>query len=185
MLYILGGASRSGKSLLAHRLLTEKHIPSIPIDYLKMGLYRGYPELGVNPNDKSEIVAEKIWPMLKGLMKTIVEVQQDFLIEGDALLPGLVSQFIDSVDKSKVRVCFVGYQSIAPEQKLNEIRKFKGYPNDWIQENSDEEILKHVKETIEFSKFIQKECEKCNISYFDVSDFKEGIEKVLNYLYKN
>lgn len=43
MLYIVGGCSRSGKSILAGRMCSRHGIPWFSLDALKMGLYLGAP----------------------------------------------------------------------------------------------------------------------------------------------
>ena len=40
MLYLIGGASRAGKSLLARRLLVEHGVPGFPLDALMMAAVR-------------------------------------------------------------------------------------------------------------------------------------------------
>ena len=40
MLYLIGGASRAGKSLLARRLLAEHGVPGFPLDAIMMAAVR-------------------------------------------------------------------------------------------------------------------------------------------------
>ena len=40
MIILIGGASHTGKTLLAQRLMEQLHIPYLSIDHLKMGLIR-------------------------------------------------------------------------------------------------------------------------------------------------
>ena len=40
MVILIGGASHTGKTLLAQRLLEKYHAPYLSIDHLKMGLIR-------------------------------------------------------------------------------------------------------------------------------------------------
>jgi len=51
MLYIVGGCSRSGKSLLAERIRGNHNVPWFPLDALKMGLHLEAPSMGVHPDD--------------------------------------------------------------------------------------------------------------------------------------
>jgi hypothetical protein len=48
MLYLIGGTSRSGKSIISRKLLTEKGIPYFPLDSVVMGFTNGMPELGIH-----------------------------------------------------------------------------------------------------------------------------------------
>ena len=40
MIFLITGASHTGKTLLAQRLLEKKNVPYLSIDHLKMGLIR-------------------------------------------------------------------------------------------------------------------------------------------------
>ena len=52
MIYLISGASHTGKTLLAQRILEEKHIPYLSLDHLKMGLIRsGNTDLTVYDDD--------------------------------------------------------------------------------------------------------------------------------------
>ncbi len=65
MIYVLGGASRSGKTLLARRAVDEKRIPYFPLDALFGGLAGGAPQLGVTWNQAFIERGEKMWPIVK------------------------------------------------------------------------------------------------------------------------
>lgn len=67
MLYLLGGSPRAGKSTTARQFLCETGIPYFGLDYLKMGIARGLPEYGVDPNGGDLIIAKQLWPVVKGL----------------------------------------------------------------------------------------------------------------------
>ncbi|MDF2805042.1 MAG: 2-phosphoglycerate kinase [Anaerocolumna sp.] len=41
MVILIGGASCTGKTTMAQRLLEKYHIPYLSIDHIKMGLIRG------------------------------------------------------------------------------------------------------------------------------------------------
>ena len=81
------------------------------------------------------------------------------------------------------RACFVGYLNIEPRQKLAEIRRHSGHPNDWLNEHSDEEVLDLVEENIQFSRYLSEECDRLGFRYFDCStDFEGTVEAVVTYL---
>ena len=73
MLYLVGGASRSGKSTIARRLLQQHGIPYFSIDILMMGFANGAPELDFDP-DASEIArGEALWPILRAMCVNVLE----------------------------------------------------------------------------------------------------------------
>jgi putative acetyltransferase len=93
MVILLGGVSSTGKTLMAQKLLERYKIPYFSIDHLKMGLFRGDSNCGFTPMDSSEVIGEKLWPIIKGIIMTNIENNQNIIIEGCYLLPHLVKDF--------------------------------------------------------------------------------------------
>ena len=80
MILILAGASHTGKTLLAQRLLEQLHWPYFSIDHLKMGLIRsGMTDLTVFDDEK---MTEYLWPILREMIKTAIENNQNLILEG-------------------------------------------------------------------------------------------------------
>ena len=80
MVLLIGGASHTGKTVLAQRILEEKHYPYLSIDHLKMGLIRsGQTEL--TPMD-DEKLTPYLWPIVREMVKTAIENGQNLTVEG-------------------------------------------------------------------------------------------------------
>ena len=80
MVVLIGGASHTGKTVLAQRILEERHIPYLSIDHLKMGLIRsGQTEL--TPMD-DEKLTPYLWPIVREMVKTAIENRQNLTVEG-------------------------------------------------------------------------------------------------------
>ena len=80
MIVLIAGASHTGKTLAAQRLLEKYKFPYLSADHLKMGLIRsGYTDLTPEDDDKLEAY---IWPVLREIIKTAVENGQNLTIEG-------------------------------------------------------------------------------------------------------
>lgn len=56
MLFLVGGTSRSGKTLIARRLLAGKQIPYLSLDWLMMGFNDGIPEYGIHRSIRAVFV---------------------------------------------------------------------------------------------------------------------------------
>ena len=182
MLYIIGGASRTGKSTISRELMAETGIPCFSLDVLMMGLANGLPEYGINPEDPEFRNAAKIWPILRSMLINMIEAGMDYIIEGYTILPEHVSE-IQSVHPDQVKSCFIGYTRIDPEKKLEEIRIYSGLPNDWAKSASDRDILELINRSIRYSAFLKEECEIFHIPYFDQSeDFIGTHRSILVYL---
>ena len=80
MIILIGGASHTGKTLLAQRLLEKYHYPYLSMDHLKMGLIRsGHTDL--TPMDDDALTAY-LWPVVREMVKTAVENGQNLIVEG-------------------------------------------------------------------------------------------------------
>ena len=80
MIIIITGASHTGKTALAQKLLEKYKYPYLSIDHLKMGLIRsGNTEL--TPTDDNELT-EYLWPIVREMIKTGIENNQNLIVEG-------------------------------------------------------------------------------------------------------
>ena len=80
MIFLIAGASHTGKTVLAQRLLEEYGYPYLCIDHLKMGLIRsGNTEL--TPMD-DEKLTQYLWPIVREMIKTAIENNQNLIVEG-------------------------------------------------------------------------------------------------------
>lgn len=81
MIIILTGASHTGKTALAQKLLEKYKYPYLSIDHLKMGLIRsGNTEL--TPMSNTEELTEYLWPIVREMIKTAIENEQNLIVEG-------------------------------------------------------------------------------------------------------
>ena len=80
MIILIAGASHTGKTALAQRLLEKYKYPYLSIDHLKMGLIRsGNTEL--TPVDDNDLT-EYLWPIIREMIKTAIENNQNLIVEG-------------------------------------------------------------------------------------------------------
>ncbi len=80
MIILIAGATHTGKTVLAQKILEKYKYPYLSVDHLKMGLIRsGQTEL--TPNDDKELVPY-LWSITKEIVKTAVENHQNLVIEG-------------------------------------------------------------------------------------------------------
>ena len=80
MIILITGASHTGKTALAQKLLEKYKYPYLSIDHLKMGLIRsGNTE--ITPMDDNELT-EYLWPIVREMIKTAIENNQSLIVEG-------------------------------------------------------------------------------------------------------
>ena len=80
MIILITGASHTGKTLLAQKMLEKYKYPYLSIDHLKMGLIRSG-NTDLTPYDDNELT-EYLWPIIREIMKTAIENGQNLIIEG-------------------------------------------------------------------------------------------------------
>lgn len=81
MVILIHGASHTGKTALAQRLLEKHHYPYLSIDHLKMGLIRSkYTDL--TPLSSDEELTAYLWPIVREMIKTAIENRQHLIVEG-------------------------------------------------------------------------------------------------------
>lgn len=81
MIILITGASHTGKTALAQKLLEKYKYPYISIDHLKMGLIRsGHTTL--TPMSDDGLLTDYLWPIVCEMIKTAVENKQNLIVEG-------------------------------------------------------------------------------------------------------
>ena len=80
MVIMIAGASHTGKTNLAQKLLETYHYPYLSIDHLKMGLIRSG-NTDLTPMDDEALVGY-LWPIVREMIKTAIENHQNLIVEG-------------------------------------------------------------------------------------------------------
>ena len=80
MIILIDGASHTGKTAYAQKLLEKYRYPYLSIDHLKMGLIRSG-QTDLTPMDDEELTAY-LWPIVREMVKTAVENGQNLIVEG-------------------------------------------------------------------------------------------------------
>jgi putative acetyltransferase len=175
MVILIGGVGCVGKTLLAQKLLEMYKIPYFSIDHLKMGIYRSDAECGFTPESPDELITEKLWPIIKGIIMTNIENNQNIIIEG-VYFPKSISE-LDKEYLEKIIFFNIGFSEeyigknlFEKIMKKRNIIEKRGY-------NFEETIEKYVLENK-----IKKELSiKNGIKYFEIEG---NYDKEMKYIYK-
>ena len=112
MIILITGASHTGKTLLAQKLLERYHYPALSIDHLKMGLIRSG-QTKLTPMD-DEALSDYLWPIVREMIKTAIENKQNLIVEGSIVsankFAGGVASYTNNakLDRIDCRVNIVG-----------------------------------------------------------------------------
>lgn len=203
MIYLIGGAPRVGKSIIAKQLMTEKNIPWLSTDVLRSVLYDVTPETlqkklfpygGASDNDV--VFAEPIkviidqhvteaHSMAVGLERFIkhqLDAHDDFILEGVHLLPEIVADFYKKYPdlQGQIKIIF-----ILDTDKENILRGLQINTShfDWLSGAKTQTYQKIAEFTAEFSKYIGMEADKYGIMKFVRTDnFNRDVKQCLDLL---
>jgi len=180
MVILIAGDSYVGKTLMAQKLLEIYKIPYLSIDHLKMGLYRSGFDYGFTPESKDEIITEKLWLIIKGIIMTNIENDQNIVIEG-CYFP----ENINDLDKKYLSKIIFIYLIFSEQyirknifDKIKENRNIienRGY--DFEDKYKEDFIEKYILS----NKFNKEKCIKNGIKYFEI---EENYEVEIKNIYK-
>ena len=124
MIILITGASHTGKTALAQKLLEKYHYPYLSIDHLKMGLIRSGNTTLTPMNPDSEIT-EYLWPIVLEMIKTAIENKQNLIVEGCYIPFDWAKDFEESYLAEIRYLCLV----MSEEYIRNHFADIKGYAN--------------------------------------------------------
>lgn len=81
MIILITGASHTGKTCLAQKLLEKYKYPYLSVDHLKMGLIRSGNTTLTPLSDDGELTTY-LWPIVREMIKTAIENKQNLIVEG-------------------------------------------------------------------------------------------------------
>ncbi len=81
MIILIMGASHTGKTALAQKLLEEYKYPYLSMDHLKMGLIRSG-NTTLTPLSDDKALTDYLWPIVREMIKTAIENKQNLIVEG-------------------------------------------------------------------------------------------------------
>ncbi|MEA4833296.1 hypothetical protein SDC9_120225 [bioreactor metagenome] len=106
MIILITGGTHSGKTLLAQKLLERYKYPYLSIDHLKMGLIRS----GIcilSPESPVDELTAYLWPIIREIVKTNIENNQNHIIEGCYIPFDYKKDFTEDYLKSIKFICIV------------------------------------------------------------------------------
>lgn len=162
MVILIGGCSHAGKTVLAQRLLEKYHYPYLSIDHLKMGLIRsGMTELAAEDDGQ---LTEYLWPILREIIKTAIENQQNLVIEGCYIPFDWKNSFSDSYLTHIRYFCLIMTEGYVNRH----FEDIKAYANAIEQRKDDSFCTKEM--LIKENAMNLKACKKNHCEYLLIAD---------------
>ncbi|MBR0444362.1 MAG: adenylate kinase [Clostridia bacterium] len=163
MIILISGASHTGKTVLAQKLLEKYDIPYLSIDHLKMGLIRsGNTEL--TAEDSQEKLTAYLWPIVLEMIKTAVENHQNLIVEG-VYIPFDWKKDFSEQYLPYIRYCCLIMTTRYIENNYSDIIKYA----DGIEKRLDDSDLDR-EELIRDNEENLKACQKYDCNYLLIDD---------------
>ena len=191
--FILGGASRSGKSSVSRALREKLELNWYPIDPIINSFEAVYPQAGITHTRASdEEISLKFSPFLWKLLKDLGEYYErsgygpvaktgGYLVDTCYILPSDTA----AQAGSHVKTAFFGYPRISAEKKFSQIREHEA-EDDWTKPMTDSSLMEHVIRWVNDSKFYERECARHKLKFFDTSfEFDAVVNDELVWLSKD
>lgn len=157
MIILIAGASHTGKTNLAQRLLEKYKFPYLSIDHLKMGLIRSKnTTLSVYDDEK---LTPYLWSIVKEMIKTAIENEQNLTIEGCYIPFDWAKDFDEFYLKEIKYYCLVMSENYI-KKHFDDI---KGFAN--IIENRSDDADLTIEEILTDNRKNLESCKKHNCNY--------------------
>ena len=148
MIYIIAGASHTGKTNLAQKLMVKYQIPYISMDHVKMGIVRA----GLVPNyvEQDDKMLKVLWPVIREMIKTAIENEQNMIIEG-CYLPYDWKENFEEEYLEDIRGIYLVMSPEYIENHFDDIRKYAHVIEDRLDDSccTKEWILEINRECLE------------------------------------
>lgn len=166
MVILITGASHTGKTLLAQKLLEKYSYPYFSIDHLKMGLIRSG-NTALTPQD-DDALEGYLWNIVREMVKTAIENKQNLIAEG-CYIPFSFKEDFSEEYLSQIRyICLVMSRDYI-ERRFSDIREHACA----IERRLDDRVEKSF--LVEENEQYRKMCEKYGLDYVLI-DEKYGVK---------
>jgi len=176
---IIGGAARSGKTILSQKISKEFGHSHIPTDAF-VGAFEVFPQCGIAHDGMAfETICENFEPFLHGFFVNMDYIDIPYIIDSYHITPEIVVQ---NKWHEQYQVLFLGFPNINLEDKLNHIKQNKNR-FDWTEDISEDELRSNIRSLIERSRYFEKECRKLGLQFYDTgTDFETAMTEIMTLL---
>ena len=156
MIILISGATHTGKTALAQKLLEKYKFPYYSIDHLKMGLIRSG-QTTYTPYDDNGLTTY-LWGIVKEIIKTAIENRQNLIVEG-CYIPFDFKKDFDDEYLNEIKFCCLVMSENYIENHFPDIVKYENV----IEKRLKSDLTK--KELIDQNGRNLQLCKKYNLNY--------------------
>ena len=163
MIILIAGASHTGKTALAQRLLEKYKFPYLSIDHLKMGLIRSG-NTSLTPLSDDNALTDYLWPIVCEMIKTAIENKQSLIVEGCYIPFDWANYFDENYIDSIRYYCLIMSEGYI-RSHFDDVKKFANIIEDRLadEDYTIENALKENRETLSLA-------QKHKVNYILIDD---------------
>ena len=163
MIILITGASHTGKTAFAQKLLEKYKYPYLSIDHLKMGLIRSG-QTDLTPMSEDKVLTAYLWPIVREMVKTAIENNQNLIVEG-CYIPFDWKKDFEIGYLEKIRYyCLVMSENYI-KNRYDDIKKYASVIERRL---NDEEYS--MESALKENSLMQELAEKYNLDYILIDD---------------
>ena len=163
MIVIITGASHTGKTVLAQKLLEKYKYPYLSIDHLKMGLIRSG-NTNLTPMSNDDELTRYLWPIVCEIIKTAIENNQNLIIEGCYIPFDWEKDFEKEYLENIKYYCLVMSENYI-RNHFNDIKKYASQ----VENRLDDEWCT-IDSVLEDNRQVLEQIKKYNVNYILIDD---------------
>ena len=161
MVILITGASHTGKTLLAQKLLERLHFPYLSLDHLKMGLIRSG-QTHLTPYDDKELTLY-LWGIVREMVKTAIENGQNLTVEGCYLPFDWRKDFSQDYLKEIRCLCLVMREAYI-QNHFSDIKRYAGAIENRLDDDYSQETA--LRDNAEYL----RGCKQYGCPYYEITD---------------
>ncbi len=163
MIILITGASHTGKTALAQKLLEKYKWPYLSIDHLKMGLIRSR-NTTLTPLSDDKALTDYLWPIVREMIKTAIENDQNLIVEGCYIPFGWSKDFEEGYLENIRYYCLV----MSKKYIMNHFGDIKKYAN--VVENRMDDEYCTIETVLRDNEEILEQCRKHGVNCFLIDE---------------
>ena len=163
MIILISGASHTGKTALAQRMLEKYHYPYLSVDHLKMGLIRSG-NTRLTPMSSDESLTDYLWPIVREMIKTAIENKQNLIVEG-CYIPFDWRSGFDESNLKYIRYCCLVMSSRYIREHFETIKEYASV----IEQRLDDSDCT-VESVLADNAYYLEQCKKYQLDYILIDD---------------
>lgn len=163
MIILITGASHTGKTALAQKLLEKYKYPYLSIDHLKMGLIRSG-NTTLTPLSEDKALTDYLWPIVCEMIKTAIENEQNLVVEGCYIPFDWAKDFEPEYLEHIKYYCLVMSDKYITDH-FDDIKKYAS-----VVENRGDDEDCTIETVLRDNAEIWKQCQNHNVNYLLIDE---------------